>query len=679
MPRHDPQRTNRQEASGNVRTPAVLWSINLGSHFGARDWIASDTNGDGQTEVVLIRGGRLVARHVDGTLVWATDLLGFTDVRAVHDFDRDGRREVFAGAAELGLFVIDSTTGDVLWRTPYDPASRLGTVFPVDVNGDGREELYVADDGCSMGGAGTGRVYSFPAPWTAPDVTTLNTADHGYWCGRWQSAGDVDGDGALEIVTLAHQQVVLYDPATGEPTARTADLGEFPYGLAVATVADVDGDGRDEIVLASNRGGERFSSARRLLLVEMEGGDLVLRWQMPVDPLRGRHSFPTPAAADVFDAPGLEIATSLYDPDASRWEVRVFRGDSATATPALAVPNEALLALQDVDGDGFADLLTVEATGPNVPAFGRLRARRVTGSPSIHTDTLWMLDNASLPLHSTRWDQIQEPTLLHSGTAAPPRVLVAIDGDGDGRADRAAAIAAGADPSSYWGFTSAATSTSARPVEDEPDRVIMTFTDGSVAQLDGTLALQNDADGDGMGDLVETSYRPPTLALGSAGSHRLLVTNDGALRPVAFSTEATSAGTTPPLLWSTADSVTPLVGPQIVVPADSPPVVALVAERGSGALDLLFLDAVRGDGAGGARVSEDNTEFPFNDLVPLRTVAGRTDLIISLRSRLTDRGSYRRVRVPTGEIADMGLSRVLTGGGDGPSRTSSSTRTARPR
>jgi len=664
MPRHDPQRTARQEAPGNIRIPAVLWSISLGSRFAGNEWAIADTNGDGQLEAVLIRGGRVVARHLDGTLVWATVLLGITDIRAVDDFDGDGRYEVFAASFESGLFVVDGGTGDVLWRTTPDPASRLGDVFPLDADHDGRDELYVADRGCSTAGAGTGRVYSFHDGWDAPTVVTLDTADHGYWCGDGQAAGDVDGDGEPEIITLSHQQVVLYDPVTGAAEARSADIGEFPYGLARTMIFDVDRDGRDEILLASNNPGARFPSAKRLVLVEMEDTALAVRWQMSVDPLLGEHHFPIPAIADVFDAPGLEIATSLYDPAANRWEVRVFRSDSSTASPVLTVTGEALLALQDLDGDGFSELLTVEANEPGLPPFGRVRALKVSAGPTPSTDVLWSVDRASIPLHPTLWNTARSPVLLGSSAGDTRRVLTWTDADSDGRPDGVVGMG-GVPPFPSRDFAVGLTATSARPATMDVDSFAMTFTNGSVGLFDGSLALQNDTDHDGAADLAETSYMPASLALAGVGGRRVLLTVDAALRPAAFLTDDTAPGGDPRVLWRRSDNLNARSIPEIIILRGSSPLAAFVATGAVAGLDMVFCDLLTGGRVGGARLPSDGTHIPFNDMVPLTRAGGETRLVVSLRDQLTDDVTYRSVLVPSGETTELDLARVATGGGDG--------------
>ena len=115
MWRHDAQRTAVQTLPGLIDIPAVKWSLPLGGSLGGNQFLVDDVNLDGEPEAVLVRGGRVVARHFDGTVVWATEPLAIWWVLAATDFDRDGRPEVWAGSYWTGIFALDGTTGAVPW------------------------------------------------------------------------------------------------------------------------------------------------------------------------------------------------------------------------------------------------------------------------------------------------------------------------------------------------------------------------------------------------------------------------------------------------------------------------------------------------------------------------------------------------------------------------------------
>src|SRR5207249_1250412 len=92
-------------------------------------------------------------------------------------------------------------------------------------------------------------------------LSQFEAFDHGFSGGVWVAAGDLDGDGNWEVVTGADAQ------ADGDPivTVRDAFGGirsgnvyaferGFHGGVRVGT-ADLDGDGRREILAAAGPGG----------------------------------------------------------------------------------------------------------------------------------------------------------------------------------------------------------------------------------------------------------------------------------------------------------------------------------------------------------------------------------------------------------------------------------------
>jgi len=116
-----------------------------------------------------------------------------------------------------------------------------------DVDGDGKTEIVTAP-----AGGGWTELRVFDGRSFAQRAALLPFKDGAWWNGAFVAAGDVNGDGRAEIVdgldagccTALH----VLDPATGVETG-----GFFPFGnqsqrgARVAT-ADLNGDGRAEIV-----------------------------------------------------------------------------------------------------------------------------------------------------------------------------------------------------------------------------------------------------------------------------------------------------------------------------------------------------------------------------------------------------------------------------------------------
>ncbi|QEH31770.1 FG-GAP repeat protein [Aquisphaera giovannonii] len=124
--------------------------------------------------------------------------------------------------------------------------------------------------------------------------------------------GDLDGDGAIELLSVGHrrppgpgQEVRCYDAATGRlewtlPLAGLDPTSEASPPMAPAT-ADLDGDGRDEAVVALGR---------TLLAVgtSPDGKSGAVRWSLPFpDPLG------PPAIADTLGDGTAEVVVTCGD------------------------------------------------------------------------------------------------------------------------------------------------------------------------------------------------------------------------------------------------------------------------------------------------------------------------------------------------------------------------------
>ena len=205
---------------------SVAWRADTNMTVWARPRLV-DTDGDGRREVVLGGTDGVVVYAADGTEAWRSETRATT--LAVGE---DGT--VLAG--ETGqLVAIDGATGERAWERQVAGTPRIHDVG--DADGDGSPEVYA-----TIGG----RVTAFETADGERDWTTdLGGAER-------QSSfapvlGDVDGDGATDVIAVANDgTVAVLDGTTG------AERAAFERSVPIWTVAatsDLDGDGDDEILV----------------------------------------------------------------------------------------------------------------------------------------------------------------------------------------------------------------------------------------------------------------------------------------------------------------------------------------------------------------------------------------------------------------------------------------------
>jgi hypothetical protein len=234
----------------------------------------ADLDGDGTVEVI---GDTAV---VDG----ATGTTRFTLVGVeaswrspvVADLDRDGRGEIV-----LGERVFDAD-GAPLWANDRRAIGMFSAVFDADGDPDG-EVVFVGDAWLDLRDADGASLAAWPLPSNNPgppcvgdldgDGTSEIVVPTGLWLTAWDAAGverwrlavndpsgvagcsafDLDDDGAYEVFYADQRAFQVIDGGSGAPlftsTAHnSATAWEYPV------VADVDGDGSAEVVVAANAG-----------------------------------------------------------------------------------------------------------------------------------------------------------------------------------------------------------------------------------------------------------------------------------------------------------------------------------------------------------------------------------------------------------------------------------------
>ena len=243
----------------------TLWEADFGGKFSRmRDAEVGDIYGDGSAAIVVATHDQGVVAVVrpDGSGGFSVHELDAERDTIVHeielgDLDADGTLEVYATPSPPNRVDGTPQPGTVVRYVPAIGEGRvevadLGSrhakeILVQDVDGDGRDELYVSVEAVSGGQVEILRYDADTEPTTRNVIATLDDQ----LC-RFLTAGDVDGDGVLEIVAATHKAGLWLLRRHGdewETTLIASDSSSFEHA---AVLLDLDNDRRDELYVASD-------------------------------------------------------------------------------------------------------------------------------------------------------------------------------------------------------------------------------------------------------------------------------------------------------------------------------------------------------------------------------------------------------------------------------------------
>ncbi len=273
----------------------TLWTKDFGGKFSRmRDAEIADIDGDGKLDIAVATHDQgvvaIVSPQDDGSWkVTEIDAEADTFVHEIEvgDLDGDGVLEVYATPSEPNRLDGTAQHGMV---TRYVPAKNEGRfevadlgdrhakeILVDDVDGDGRDELYVAVEAVSGGQVEIRRYDENTDPKAGALIAALDDTQT-----RFLTAGDIDGDGRREIVAAGMRSGLWLlrpgpAPATGrwEKSLIDAASGGFEHA---SILADLDGDARDELYVASDNQGE----VRRYVWQDGKWAKEVIHTRQPV-------------------------------------------------------------------------------------------------------------------------------------------------------------------------------------------------------------------------------------------------------------------------------------------------------------------------------------------------------------------------------------------------------------
>jgi len=261
--------------------------------------------------------------------------------------------------------------GDGGLASDAEAVSVPSAIAPLDLDDDGQLDFLVGDEA------------GFGAMLTATHAGPALVAEWGNFALEKALVGDLDADGASEILFSTELGIITFW-RTGGDDERTVGLEiDWGAGPRVEALADLDDDGRDELLLAPV---DLPDGENALVLARWDGGDLRLevleapgfrpRYDLRVRDLDGDGLDDLVAA----DRDGVVIA---YGVEAGRFgsAERVDTPSAAAADGMLG--GEIELDTADLDGDGRPELLRFES-GQLTVLWGR--AERTWGVSTVEAD-----------------------------------------------------------------------------------------------------------------------------------------------------------------------------------------------------------------------------------------------------------------------------------------------------
>lgn len=285
--------------------PKTLWEADFGGKFSRmRDAEIGDIYGDGTPAIAVVthdQGVVATLRQMPGGEVKVEELDRQPDV-IVHevelgDLNDDGVVEIYATPSTPNRMDGTPQRGQVVRYVPTSGKGReevidLGDrhakeILVDDLDRDGRDELYISVEAVSGGQVEIRRYTENGGEPSIAAVAQINDR----LC-RFLTTGDIDGDGNREMVAATNKSGLwLLQPGADNWDVSLIDADSSGFEHA-SILLDLDGDGRDELYVASDRQAEvrRYDWSangwKKQVLFKYEDGLTGFTWNIMPVPVR---------------------------------------------------------------------------------------------------------------------------------------------------------------------------------------------------------------------------------------------------------------------------------------------------------------------------------------------------------------------------------------------------------